>query len=664
MASLLTVLMICTMCVSAFAYNDVAMDDEAMPYIEFVDRLGILPSTWNNDFNPEQYFSRADAVVAMYKMIYGAPIDPSLYEDASVSFTVNGEEGDIEDTSILNAYLAWAVDNYLVTTNVEDSKFKPADPITANEFMTLLAKILCLNISESATYPDDYTAAVSDIVGDIEAGDAPVTRKQAAVAIANAIVSEDGVQGELGVYESFDGEPINSLAVKVFHMSSVDLVVRATTSKTLGYTVKNGTLLSNGADVDLGQDLSPYIGYGITITYRDGDNSGTYTEDEEVLTYSVSSTVSATVPLDKLSIASGNSVTVSVGSGNFAIGTSTYLYLNDAPWPIGDDKYDLVNMIAAIGKVSTISNRSNLQFKCMAASSEDQNLATVFATESKPGKIVGINKGYYSVYDYYYAGTDQEIKTYNISDCEFAAPVKVGDFVNFYESAGKFICGLGTTKISGVTSVDDRTYTLTDGTELTEHMFFRPGDAILKTGNDDSAPKYQFVVDDSGSNLLFTWENYKTNYSQMIVESIERVFTLEDKKDENGKVELDKDGNPVKEKVYQDIYDMTAKNIKTGAEIAFSVDFDNIDSTTAIAVGDIIDYSDNGEQNPTSFVRKTASKTLSVIDMGDYFMDNDTGHKYYKNAYYMGNLGAGGEFTTGTATLNLDMADCVVSIVY
>lgn len=644
MASLLTVLLICTMCVSAFAYNDVSMDDEAMPYIEFVDRLGILPSTWNDDFNPEQYLSRADAIVAMYKMIYGTAIDPSLYEDADVSFTVNGDVGDIEETSILNAYLAWAVDNYLVTTNVEDSKFKPAEPITANEFMTLLAKILCLT-DDSAAYPDDYTGAVGDIVGDIEAGDAPVTRKQAAVAIANAIVSEDGVQGELGVYEDFDGEPINSLAVKVFHMSSVDLVIRATSSKNLGYTVKNGTLLSNGADIDLGQDLSSYIGYGITITYRDGDNSGTFTEDEEVLTYSVSSTVSATVPLDNLSITSGNSVTVNMGSSSFSIGTSTYMYLNDAPWPIGDDKYDLVNMIAAIGKVSTISNRSNLQFKCMAASADEQYLATVFATESKPGKIVGINKGYYSVYDYYYAGTDQEIKTYYISDCEFAAPVKVGDFVNFYESAGKFICAPGTTMISGVTSAGNKTYTLTDGTELKEHMFFRPGDAILKTGSGEDAPKYQFVVDDSGSNLLFTWENYKTNYSQMIVESIAPTTVVEGNESFGAHV-------------------ITARNLKTGADATFTVKYDNVDSTTAIAVGDVIDCSNDGAENPTVYVRKTASKTLDVIDMGDYFMDNATGHKYYKNAYYMGNLGTSGDFTTGTATLNLDMADCVVSIVY
>lgn len=140
MASLLTVLLVCTMCFSAFAYNDVPMEDEAMPYIEFVDRLGILPSTWNNDFQPEQYLSRADAVVAVYKMLYGADIDPSLYEDVNIDFIVSGDDGDIEQTSILKAYVSWAVDNYLVTTEIEEKLFKPADPITANEFMTRLPR--------------------------------------------------------------------------------------------------------------------------------------------------------------------------------------------------------------------------------------------------------------------------------------------------------------------------------------------------------------------------------------------------------------------------------------------------------------------------------------------------------------------------------------------
>lgn len=637
LASLLTVLLVCTMCLSAFAYNDVAMEDESMPYIEFVDRLGILPSTWNGDFKPEQYLSRADAIVAVYKMLYGKEIDPTPYADTVISFVGSGEIGDISEDSVLVAYLAWALDNYLITSNVENSLFKPAEAITANEFMTLLAKVLRLPVG-SGNYPDDYTAAATEIAGDIEAGDAPVTRKQAAIAFANAIISADGTVGEMGVYEDYDGNPLNSLAVNVFHMSSIDLIVRATTGKTLGYNVKNGTLLSNGADVDLGEDLTDYIGYGITVTYRDGDNSGTYTEDEEILTYSLGSTISATVPLEMLTINSGNSISVSNGSANFAIGTMTYVYLNDDPWPVGDPKYDLVKMVAAIGKSTTITNRSNLQFKFMAASGDSQYLATVFASEAKPGKIVGINKGYYSVYDYYYAGTDEEIKTYYISDCVFSNPVKVGDFINFYESAGKLYCTPGTTLTSAVQFRDAGEYTLINGDTLKEHMFFRPGDVALQLSSDEAtAVKYQLILADATSKLLMTWENYKTNYEQMIIQNI-----------------TSGDG----------VHTITAKNLKTDAVVTFDVSFDNVDSTTALKAGDFIDCSNSGTEAPIMYVKKTASKTLNVTDMGDYFMDSQSGKLYYKNSYYMGNIGAGGDFTSGEVTLNLDMANCVVSIVY
>lgn len=635
----LMVLLMCTMCLSAFAYNDVSMDDEAMPYIEYVDRLGILPSTWNNDFQPEQYLTRADAIVAAYKMLYGTAIDPSLYQDVNIDFVATGgDTGDIEETSILKAYLAWGVDKYLITTNVENSMFKPAEAITANEFMTLLAKILRLVENANATYPDDYVKAVTGIVGDIEAGNDPVTRKQAAVALANAIVSENGEAGELGVYESYEGEPLDSLAVNVFHMSSVNLIIRATKNKNLGYNVKNGTLLSNGADVDLSEDLSDYVGYGINVTYRDGDNSGTYTEDEDILTYSVSSTVTATVSLENVNIESGNSVSIVTDNGSFRIGTSTYLYLNDDPWPIDNSRYDLISLVSAIGTSTSVTNRNNLKFKCMAASSESQYLATVFATESKPGKIVGINNGYYSIYDYYYAGTDEEIKTYHISSCVFSNPVKVGDYVSFYESAGKLYCNAGTTLNSGVWDKTGNVYTLTNGTELEEHMYFKPGDTILKFDpNEETAPKYQFILADSTSNQLITWENYKTNYEQMVIESITSANS---------------------------VHQITAKNLRTDTSVSFSVSYDDVDSTTQLAVGDFIDYSTNGAENPIVYVKKTASKTLDVTDMGNYFVETETGKIYYKNVYYMGNLGDGGDFTTGTATLNLDMANCVVSIVY
>lgn len=47
-------------------------------------------------------------------------------------------------------------------------------------------------------------------------------------------------------------------------------------------------------------------------------------------------------------------------------------------------------------------------------------------------------------------------------------------------------------------------------------MFFRPGDVILQKSDDpETAVQYQFIVDDAGGTLVYTWENYKTNYRQM-----------------------------------------------------------------------------------------------------------------------------------------------------
>ena len=426
-------------------------------------------------------------------------------------------------------------------------------------------------------------------------------------------------------------------------MSSVNLVIRATTSRTLGYTVNNGVLLSNGADIDLGSDLSDYVGYGIEITYRDADNSKTYTEDEEVLTYTVSSINTAEVPVSSLSIATGNNVSVATSTGSFNFGTSTYLYLNDGPWPVDDEKYDLVKQIPAIGKVSTISNRDGFKFKCMVAKEGDKYLATVFATEAKPGKIVGINNGYYTVRDYYYLNTDKEFKTYYVSDCIFSSTVKVGDYVTFYESAdGTCYFNAGNTVTSAMfdssvsATTGQRSYTLKDNQVVSQHAFFSYG-AVNLVKDSTGAKTYNWILDDSGKGLLVTWEAVEANYAQLVVESI----TADDAKEVNK---------------------IKAKDLATKKTVEFEVSFDNTMSTTKINAGDFINYSDNGaEAGAVVYVRKTPSKTVAVKDMGDYFVELDSDKVYYKNQYYMGEVD-GADFTSGECTLNLDMAGCVVSI--
>lgn len=646
LSALIVVALVITMGVSAFAYNDVADDNEALQSIEYVDRLGILTSTWNGDFKPDQYLTRADAIVAIYRTINGKDIEAEDYEDledlaSGLEFLAVGETGDVSDTTNLKYYLAWAVDNFLVSTNTENSMFKPSEPITANELITLIAKILLLCGTENS-FPDDYTAVAADVVGGLEPGDEPVTREQGAVAIANAIISADGTAGEFGVYEDFDGAPLNSLAVNVFHMSSIDLVIRATAGRNLGYTVKNNLLLSNGADISLDEDLSDYVGYGINIIYRDADNSKTYTEDEEILTYSVSSTNTVSVDVSNISVTSGNTVTVSSESGTFNFGTATYLYLNDNPWPVDDEKYDLVKLVPAIGKISTIERRPNLKFKCMQAKETDTVLATVFASEAKPGKIVGINNGYYTIYDYYYAGSDAAYKTYYVSDCVFSSTVKVGDYVSFYESSGKCHMEAGNVIQAAVTStITDSagvtSYYITGDLEVIEHAFFQYGEVPLTIKDDGSGPQYNFILENSGKNHLVTWELIETNYKLLEVVSV----TPDNNKKTN---------------------EITAKTVGTDEEVKFTVAFDNTISTTALKAGDFITYSDNGaEDKPTVYVRKNASKTVEVKDMGDYFIELNSDKVYYKNQYYKGDIN-GKDFTSGKCIINVDIANCVVSI--
>ncbi len=641
-AALLCILMVFTMGVSAFAYTDVDLTDVSLPYVEFVDRLGIIPSTWTGDFKPDQYLTRADALVAVYKMLYGEGIDSSIYTDTNSDFVESGETGDIEFYSLIKSYLIWGVDNFLVTANVENAKFHPGDAITANEFMTLLAKVLRLvENPESAVYPDDYTSAVSAIVGDIEAGDAPVTREQAAVAIANAVLSADGELVELGVYTDFEGKPLDSLAVDIYNMETIDLVIRATAKRPLGYTIKNDVLLSNGADIEMEEDMSDYVGYGISVTYRDKDGSKTFTEDEEILTYSINSTISATAPLENMSVTEGNLISITTDSASMGISPQTYIYLNDEPWPIGDSKYDLVSMAGAIDAQGTkITNRSNLRFKCMATSSEDFYYSTVFATESKPGKILGASRSYYFIFDYYYAGTPDEIRAVRAADCEISAPVAVGDFVNFYESNGVCYITPGTTKLSGVSGETDGTYHLTDGTETAKHVFFVAGNVPLELSPDDNHPTelYQFVLTDSPTPQIITWEPVRKNYKQYAVDAIAEA-------EEN-------------------TYKINAHVLGTGEAAELTVPYANVESSTEIVAGDVIDVSEGGDEAETVYyVHKTADKTLTLtVADDDSFIDVETQQKYYKGANFTVNGADYPKEGTFTATVKLDIANTIVSL--
>ncbi|MBQ8605534.1 MAG: hypothetical protein IJ408_02255, partial [Clostridia bacterium] len=482
---------------------------------------------------------------------------------------------------------------------------------------------------------------------DIEAGDNPVTREQAAVAIANALVcDEEGKPGEIGVYEDYDGTPLTSLAVKAQHMASIDLVVRATTGRKLGYNVENGTLLSNGMDVDLGDDLSDYVGYSISITYRDNDKSKTLTEDEPILAYSIGSAASATVPFSSIKVNAGNNIIAEIDSSNFAINTSTFMYLNDNPWPVNDLDYDLTTLVSSLGNAAFVENRPNFIFKCMYPM-EATTLTAVFATESRPAKIVGVNNGIYSIFDYYKANSENAVSHYNVTDCVFSGTVKVGDFVNFYESNGKCYLTPGTTIVSVLDnkSVIDgmpTEYTLTDGTVLKEHAYFTYGTSPLVANKGE----YLFVVEDSGENYMLTWEKFQTNLTGLFVDSI---VTDTAKK----------------------IHTIEATDPKTNKTVKFDVTFENTDSASAIVAGDYITYSDNGanDSKPAEgeqakkleiYVKKDSkTKTVNYVTpegATNYIKDADTGEIYYKNQV------CNSAPASGTATIVLDGANTIVKI--
>lgn len=681
MALCLALIMVMSMGQAAFAYNDVSSESESLAAIEFVDKMGILPSTWTGDFKPDQDLTRADAIAAIYKMLHKDEINPADYETVSLDF-VGEEYGNVKDGSLLKAYLCWAVDNFLVATNTEDGKFYPSQGITANELLTLLAKVLCL-VEEGDEYPDDIVSKMDDIDTGLMSGDDVVSREQGAVAIAAALVSSEGMGVELGTFVDDEGEPIVSLASQVYNMSKADLVIRATKQKPLGYTVKNDLLLSNGADIELKDDLSEYVGYGISVIYCDADKSGTYTEDEKLLSYSVSSTVCSTVPASKLIIESGNIASADTEDGTISFSTSTYLYLNDMPWPVNDPSYDLsANVLSLNTTVLTILNRPNLTFKVLKAG-ESEVAISVFAYEPKPGKIVGVNNGIYSIYDYYCAGRSDVIKHFNVKDCEFSGNVKVGDFVSFYESNGTCYIGQGTAVVSAVKKIENvevtylapnatkaevvanlPQYTFADDSTHFEHVFFTPGDCSVKvsTNYDEYAdepqapetlePKYTFITDGTEESCIVSYEAYQANYANLVVEALSVV----------GKNTF-----------------ITAKNTKTGKSVEFKVANANINSTTEVKVGDVITYSDNDVKNApdakpedikplVTYVKKTADVTSTFVydAYAKTFTDVATGTVYYINQSFVGNLGTGAALSSGntaTVTLKLDMANTVVAYV-
>lgn len=650
LAAVITTVMVCSLSISTFAYTDVHTANRYQEQIQYVDQLGLLTSSQNGEFRPDEFLTRADAIKAAYRMINGGDNYLEEYEKNALPFVIGAQSGDIDDVSHLIGYLNWALDFGIITQNVEELKFYPNEPITAAEFSAVLAKVLGLTKGDETM--EDYGGLVTNILGDISESDETVRRDMAAAALTNAMhYDQTGkVVGELGVYRNYDGEKINCLAVNNFGMNTVDLQILATYNRPLEYDVEYGVLFSNGVTVtEIKDDLSSYVGYGVRVTFVDNDNSNVYTEGEKFIAYSLYATTAFEVNVDQFSVASATQMSTSYASSPFSIFTSTVMYLNDSPWPTNEpDKYDLVQLVQESGSSAlNIANRPNLMFTCIQYSSVGA-IDVVFATENSPGKILGVNNGVYAIKDYYSLGTDNEIRTFTSENVKLYTGANVGDFVNFHISAGKIYIYPGSAKQAAYvgTETDANTgniiYNLSDESQLYRHQLYKAGSFPLVENQN-----MIFLVDDTKQEYLISWDRYETNQKLMQITEV----TLEDIADGD---------NTYKQ------YTVTGTWLSSGSTGTFTVLGDNVSSPTAIAVGDYITYSDNGESGDelVTYMSKASEIDVNATFIDDSFRANN-GKTYYINSYYQGNiLNPDSEFTTGDVTLVIDDAESVIAIKY
>ena len=140
LATVLAVLLVASMSVGAFAaYNDVPEGNEYLEYIKVVDSLGLIPANNVGDFNPKGYYTRGEAIITAYRMINGGDAGLENYNSNQ------GLYDDVDDTHPVLPYVNWAYDNGLITNEMDEKVFRPADPISAAEFLTLFVKVGGIN---------------------------------------------------------------------------------------------------------------------------------------------------------------------------------------------------------------------------------------------------------------------------------------------------------------------------------------------------------------------------------------------------------------------------------------------------------------------------------------------------------------------------------------
>ncbi len=464
LASVMTVVMLACFSVSAFAiyddvtYSDVSemygttMSEPKTMYIKFVDALGIVAGETNGTYTPMMKITRGEALQIVYRMLHYDYDELKDYDSKNTGFD-ESEGGDISDTDLLKPYIAWAEDYQLVNSEyVPEKQFKAAESITGAEFITLIGKAIMLGQGgeggeEEAGELEGVMSAVLDGT-DVAVDSEFVYKEQAATVVANAIMYDpevDSIDQDMFTYFSYDGKRLNCLATNVFGCNYTDLVIRATKEMPMNYdNVNKDMLLSNGVQVDTGSDMSDFVGYPLRVIYQDVDKSGTFTENEKMLTYEMTSPIRNEFELADISFTTYHQMTGMKDQESVSIYSNTMMYLNGDLWPM-EDAYKLSKQIylnygeisaanQAKLPVAAISNRPNLSFVTLNSGSAD-NADTVYATEWIPGRVMTVTDNYYGIYSYY----DNKVHIFEDNNIAFSkvTNVKNGDFVNFYEAGSK-----------------------------------------------------------------------------------------------------------------------------------------------------------------------------------------------------------------------------------
>lgn len=651
LAAVLAILMIASMSVSAFAaYEEIVYEDVSEMYgttlsgvntiyIKFVDKLGIIPSFNDGTFNPAGRVSRGDALRIAYRMLHYDYDELEDYGSTNTDFD-EASGGDISDVHALKPYIAWAQDYQLINAEyVPDKKFEPAADITGEEFITLMAKVL--SIADGSSTVEDYETALEIVLMDTElnASSESVSREQAAVIVARAMLydAEYGdISEEMFVY--FADYEINCLATKVYGCANTELIIRATKQRPMDYKgITGDVLFSNGVQVEMDADMSNYIGWPVQLVFLDKDGSGTFTQDEEMITYEFVSPWVNEINLSQVTFGSYTAVTGTSAEGeSFKIQTNTLLYLNDQLWPL-DDTYDLTALVDYIEfspntttkPASAILNRPNMKFTFLRHSAAD-NAEVVFAYEWVPGKIMTATDNYISVFSYY------DNKTYvfddnNIVMTKLANPSS-GDYVNFYIVGDKMYLTEGTTAY--LTNYEMTTVPQTgelvlstageeanSTTTYKKHLFYN---SSSKTVDELTGPIVA-VLDDTRATYMALEEAKKTEEAAIKIKTV--ALNAED----------------------ATCLDIVAEKLESGETVELTVKADNVATITGL-INENDYYTYYLTEDDEVMMDAIDPVTMTVIEMDDYFITKG-GKKYLKKETFTSDSKA---FYNGTATLLVD----------